>query len=185
MSALLFREESGLTGSNFDQSVGWQFNVTQQIEVNGLQWFDDGTDGLSIAHEVGIWDPTGDLLVSVVISAGTAAPLVNDLWRTVEFGAIILDPGEGYIVGGYNGANATDRLAYDVDQETHPAITYVAATFANINGFERPTIVSVAQTGVYGPSFQILPAPGCGALLLIGMLTGIARPRYRTRAERA
>ncbi|MHC5007812.1 MAG: DUF4082 domain-containing protein [Planctomycetota bacterium] len=180
ISAVLFDENSGLTAVNFSQSVGWQFNVTDQISVNGLQWFDDGADGLSTEHEVGIWSPAGDLLASVVIPAGTGADLVDGIWRTIEISAIVLEPGEGYTVGGYNGAFSLDRLAYGVDQELHAAITYVAGTYSGMNGlFELPTTLSAGQPGLYGPGFQLLPAPGTGVLLLIGALTGLSRRRRR------
>jgi hypothetical protein len=180
VSAVIFDENSGLTAVNFSQTVGWQFNVTEPIAVNGLQWFDDGADGLSMDHEVGIWSPSGDLLVSVVVPGGTGANLVDGLWRTVEIAAIILEPGEGYTVGGYNGAFSTDRLAYGVDQQTHAAITYVAGTYSGMNGlFEIPTTLAAGQPGLYGPGFQLLPAPGTVVLLLIGAANIMGRRRCR------
>lgn len=177
-NALDFLENTGQTAANFNQSVGWIFNVNEEIFVTGLQWFDDGGNGLTIAHEVGIWNPAGLLLSSTVIPAGVAAPLVGQ-WRTIKVDPFILNVANGYIVGGYNGANAVDRLAFGVTQMVNPSITHVNGTFSFINGiFERPINVAAGQPGLYGPSFQFIPAPG--SLVLLG-LGGLVVKRRRRR----
>ena len=81
--ALTFTPGSGSPGSNNDQSVGWQFNVLTGITVNGLGWYDDGANGLSIGHSVGIWDPSGTLLTSILVPGGTAAGL-NGQYRCLD-----------------------------------------------------------------------------------------------------
>ena len=59
--ALTFDETTGSSGSNSNQSVGWQFDVLSSLNVTGLAWYDEGQDGLALAHTVGIWDPSGNL----------------------------------------------------------------------------------------------------------------------------
>ncbi len=71
ISAVIFDEDTGLTGPNQDQSVGWEFNVDIAFTVTGLQWYDDGGNGLTISHEVGLWDPLGVLLAVTFIPAET------------------------------------------------------------------------------------------------------------------
>lgn len=152
---------SGDLGTNFDQTVGWQFNVLAGgITVNGLSWYDDGPAGLRTGgHTVGIWNPGGSLLASVLIPGGTAATL-NGPFRTVSITSIFLAAGNGYIVGGENFANSTDFIAFDVtSQSTHPNVQYVDATFSSTAGFQRPQNFSSAVTGFYGPSFTIADAP--------------------------
>ncbi len=160
VNILEFDEETGSTGTNSNQSVGWQFDLLEQITVQALLWFDDELDGLSVAHETGIWAPDGTLLVSAVIPAGTAADL-RGVWRSVPVDPVVLSPGNGYIVGGFNGSASTDRLAFNVDHTfVDPSINYVDATFSSLNGiFERPTNFSSAVTGFYGPSFQLSLGP--------------------------
>src|ERR1700690_1662408 len=80
------------------ETIGWEFNVLSGTTVTGLGWYDQGSDGLQDAHEVGIWSSSGAPVASAVVAAGTADPLVG-LFRTVTIAPIPLAPGE-YIVGG-------------------------------------------------------------------------------------
>jgi PEP-CTERM motif len=171
---LSFNEATGSNGTNNDQSVGWQFDVLAPITVTGLGWFDEGANGLALAHTVGIWDPLGNLLASVVVPAGAVAPL-DGQFRTVAIAPLILPAGVGYIVGGENFSANTERLAFDVTQTVDPRITYIDATFSDTGaGFTRPTQFSVAVTGFYGPSFSVevaaIPEPASLTLLGLGTL---------------
>jgi len=166
---LTFDENTGGNANNGNQSVGWQFDVLSSLTVTGLGWFDENVDGLAVAHRVGIWDPTGALLASAVVPAGTTAPL-DGQFRTVAISPITLTVGNGYIVGGENFATNTERLASNVTQTVNPSIRYIDATFSLIgSGFERPTNFSVATTGFYGPSFSIIPEPSSFVLLGLGL----------------
>jgi hypothetical protein len=174
-----FDESSGLDGIQNPQTVGWQFDVLEPIIVTGLTWYDEFQDGLLLSHETGLWNPAGDLLTSVDIPAGTVAPL-DGIWRVVKVEPFVLLPDDGYTVGGFMGFGTSDRLALSVDQSVHEAIDFVAATFAPINGgFQRPTSVSGAANGFYGPSFQftLVPAPGTAVPLLAGLLVTTRRRR--------
>lgn len=155
-NALEYDVNSGIAGIPNNQSVGWQFNVVEAITVQALTWTDEDLNGLSHAHETGIWDPAGILLASVIIPAGTDAEL-RGIWRSVAIEPIELAPGKGYTVGGLNDLQSTDRLALNVDLTfVNSAIETGPATFASINGgFQRPTSVSGALNGFYGPSFQV------------------------------
>jgi hypothetical protein len=171
-----FDEGTGTSGANQNQSVGWQFNVLSSITVNGLSWFDQGANGLFMAHTVGIWDSSGTLLASVLVPAGTGAAL-DGQFRTVSISDLVLTPGNGYIVGGQNFSSNTERLAANVAQVVDSRISYVDATFSNLNGiFERPTQFSTATTGFYGPSFSVVATSGVSdsgasaALLMIALM---------------
>ena len=179
---LTFNEASGGDGFNFDQSVGWQFNVLNPITITGLGWFDEGANGLGHSHTVGIWNPAGTLLDSVLIPAGLGTPL-DGQFRTIAITPIVLAPGAGYIVGGENFGSSGDRLASDVTQAIDPRIGYIDATFSTLNsGFVRPTFFSVATTGFYGPSFSIPEPSGIalGAMALGGLVGFVRLLRRRT-----
>lgn len=181
---LTFNEASGTSGANQDQSVGWQFNVLAPILVTGLSWFDEDHDGLAVAHTVGIWNPAGVLLASAVVPAGLGAPL-DIQWRTVGIAPLLLLPGTGYIVGGENFFNNTERLASNVIFAINPAVSFVDATFSTIgSGFTRPTSFSVADNGFFGPSFasqEVIPEPA--SLMLLG--SGLAMAAWRMRRKRS
>ncbi len=191
--ALIFDSGTGGSGQNFNQTVGWQFNVTGEISVDGLSWFDQGSNGLANARNVGIWDSTGTLLVSVVIPNGIAAPL-DDMFRTVAITPIVLAPGSGYIVAGTNVFGSGDRLVCDggsfsscagtLDFSTDTNVAFVDGVFSPIgSGFVRPDEVSGSiDSGFFGPSFSIVPEPSSAALALFG-LTGLALRRRRARGR--
>jgi hypothetical protein len=170
--AITFSEATGTSGNNQDQSVGWQFDVLSPLPVTALGWFDEGANGLAVAHTVGVWAPGGALLTSVVVPAGVAAPL-DGQYRMADVPDIILAVGNGYIVGGENFFNNTERLAFNVTQVVDPRIRYIDATFSNIgSGFTRPTQFSIADTGFYGPMIAVSGSPTAvpepATLLLLG-----------------
>jgi Domain of unknown function (DUF4082) len=155
---LTFNEATGSTGNNLNHTVGWQFNVTTPVTVTGLGWFDAGGNGLAVGHTVGIWDPSGGLLASVMIPDGTGAPL-DGQFRTVDVTPFDLPAGDGYIIGGQNSTSNSERLAFDVAQMVDPRINFVGPTFDTAAGLNRPTTPApVATTGFYGPSFSVTPA---------------------------
>src|SRR5262245_43898371 len=146
---LTFNPATGGSGANQNQSVGWQFDVLSPITVSGLGWYDQNADGLDTQHTVGIWNPSGTLLQSVLLPSGTGAAL-DGQFRTIMFAPIVLSPGVGYIVGGENFATNVERLAADVSFTINPAVSFVDATFSAVNsGFTRPTQFSVATNGFF------------------------------------
>jgi hypothetical protein len=180
-----FDEGTGTTGSNNNQAVGWQFNVLSPLTVTGLGWFDQGQDGLSISYEVGIWNPAGTLLTSVVVPAGTVAPL-DGQYRMVALAlGLSLGVGDGYIIGGLNSSSSLDRLAGNVSHTVDPRIAYVDAVFSGTSGFVRPVSFSSATTGFYGPMFAAeadseIPEPSTLALGAAGLVAlWVARKRQQ------
>jgi hypothetical protein len=182
---LNFDPTTGNTGFNNDQSVGWQFDVLSPLTVTNLLWFDQDLDGLNTAHTVGIWDGAGTLLGSATIPSGTGATL-DGIWRSVAVTPFNLAVGSGYIVGGTNLSNSTDRLAANVSQIVDARISFVDATFSNLtapNVLVRPTSFSTATTGFYGPSFAVndvngVPEPSTIAIWsLLGFVGAAVRRR--------
>ncbi len=154
--ALTFVESGASCGANSDQSVGWQFNVNTAVTVTALTWHDEGGNGLQVSHEVGLWDPAGNLIAGPVV-VSSSSPINSEGWRSVSINPVVLNPGSGYIVGGFNGSGQTECLFFNVPTQTvNPSLTYIDATFSGLNGiFERPTNFSSAVTGFYGPGFQV------------------------------
>ena len=135
---LSFNPAAASAGSEFDQTVGWQFTVLSSITLTGLGWFDQNGDGLQMAHEVGIWDSGGTLLTSALVPQGVAAPL-DGLFRTESVAALVLGPGT-YSVGGQNFGTNTELLAFGTAPTTVANISFGGGLFSNVDGiFERPT----------------------------------------------
>jgi len=173
---LTFNEATGGSGTNNNQSVGWQFNVLGSVVVTDLEWYDPTRNGLSTQHMVGIWNSGGTLLTSAVIPAGAAAGL-DGMFRFVLVTPITLTVGNGYVVGGENFVTNTDRLACGsggscdglLSQTLDPRLAFVNATFSDVgSGFVTPTQFSLAHEGFYGPSFSVGAVPEPTSMLLIG-----------------
>ena len=115
---LSFDTATASSASNFNQTVGWEFDVVSTTSVTGLGWYDQGADGLQLAHTVGIWDSIGNLLASAIVGQGTTDPL-DGLFRTAAITPILLAPGT-YVVGGQNFSSNTEQLAFGVTPVHRP-----------------------------------------------------------------
>ena len=65
--------------NTFAGTVGGVFLTTYSYwpNVNWLGYYDKDGDGLANSHQVALWGGNNNLLASVTVPAGTAAPLVN------------------------------------------------------------------------------------------------------------
>jgi hypothetical protein len=181
--ALTFNESTGGTANNAPHTVGWQFDVEASVIVNGLGWYDQGADGLSTEHRLGLWSPSGDLLVEATVATGNVAPL-DGQFRTVSIAPITLPIGAGYVIGGLNQLANTERLACGSSSGTcanslvlsvDPRISFVGAMFGSeAAGFSRPTTAPAGAEGFFGPSFSIVPEPTSALLLAIAICGAIA-----------
>ena len=103
--------------------VGWTFTVAAPVTVTGLGWYAENPGGLSVSHEVGIWQyrlgstnidwgiTNPPLLVSVVVGAGTNATL-NGAYREVDLANPIILPVGYYVIGGTYSSEKVDPVKY-------------------------------------------------------------------------
>lgn len=115
--------------SNGAFTLGYQIIVgSQPIQLNALGLWDEGADGLSASHAVGIWNLSGSsLLASVTVPPGAGTSLV-DGYRFVNLGSPInLAANMTYVLGtAYN----TNDLARDI----------TGVNFASRNSFASPGV---------------------------------------------
>ncbi len=156
---------------------GWQFTVNQPIEVTHLGLYDLGDNGFVIAHPIGLWRLSDEmLLASGTISAGTVNPLLNH-FRYIEIPSVPLTVGEDYVIGYYSASGSTDWVITSaINVQVDPAITLVAARWGNRGEFKIPANITIYDR--FGPNFQFVPE--LGTVLLIG-LGGLALLRKRRK----
>ncbi len=163
-----FNPQTGGTGRNNDQTVGWSFSVLDTLTVTDLAWFDQDQDGLSTAHAVAIWDTNGSLLTQATIPAGQNATL-DGIWRLVPITPIQLFSGNDYVVGGLNTELSTDRLAAGITSPTVDSrIIYGGELFSDFTtSLIPPDVFSNVSGGFFGPSFFVASIPEPATWLLL------------------
>ena len=67
----------GLEYSGAPYTLGFQFSVASNTSIISLGAYDSGQDGLVQAAQVGLWDLSGNLLTSAVVSSGTSGTLIG------------------------------------------------------------------------------------------------------------
>lgn len=177
---------SGTNGnSGFNSTRGFAFNVTAPILVTHLSIFDSVHDGMETAHDIGMWDPLGNLISFGTVAAGTANPLLGD-FRIVDVPDFILPVGNGYVVGAQYVPTTVDVQRFEWDSATTvPGIEFVEGRIIlDVTSLTRPTDTDeqIAR-GLIGGSFVVgnasaaAPEPGTLAFLALPALGMIARRR--------
>lgn len=183
--AINFSNLTGLTLGNPPFTLGFQFNVTTPITVTQLGLFDSSQNGLLEAHQIGLWDNSGNLLLASVIPIGTLAPLV-DKFRVVPVTPTNLGVGTYRI--GATFQTGLDRLIFPgfaTDFISAPQLTFVMNRFEPGATLSFPTGTDGTQPAYFGPNFLLAAAvsePATLMLLGLGLLMfAVARRRSRTR----
>jgi len=153
--------------------TGWLFSVSTNLVVDGLGYYDVGSNGLGESHDVGIFDSiTGDVLVSATVPSGTGGTLVNG-FRIVPV-SYPLGPGT-YVIGGQQ-SGAIDAVRLMVTAiSTITEVTYLEERELVTDDFEVPTThVLESEMGIFGPTFTVeatgVPEPGT----FLGLAAGLA-----------
>ncbi|MFM9963497.1 MAG: DUF1566 domain-containing protein [Planctomycetaceae bacterium] len=109
--AALKLDAVGVSGGGFaaNLSLGWEFDVTEQVTVKELGVWD--SDGMGLAKEipVAIWDPAGKLIVTATVPAGTETRLV-DRFRYVAIDPQPLPAGRRYVVAALYTPKTTENV---------------------------------------------------------------------------
>jgi hypothetical protein len=175
----------GYTGGiSQSMTYGWEFQANSSIIATQLGLWDQGADGLDFAHEVGLWNASGQLLASATVPAGTDAALIDD-FRYVPIAPVTLSVGENYILGAFYGADAMDPV-FVADGTfskitAAPGITPQGSMYAESTSLVFPGGFPLSDSGTFGPSFtfQAVPEPGTIVLLSMGAFGGLVWWRRR------
>jgi hypothetical protein len=163
-------------------TYGWTFTVNTPVVVDNLGYFDSFGNGLSVSHDVGIWDGSGTLLDSATVPAGTAG-FLQDGFRYTGTASVLLPIGT-YTIGGFDPESADGITVGATTITTDPAITYGASRSIGGASLTFPTAdVHGNGNSYFGPNFTFVavPEPATSALVLLGgMAACLARRRHRS-----
>lgn len=174
----------GFTDINIDGTYAWSFQVLQTVQVVGLGWYDDGADGLSHDHAVGL---SGDVpapspvaasnLLSTTIPAGTGASLIGS-YRVELNAPLTLTPGV-YAISGWDFTANPDPVKFagasvPTDSRIAPMPTPLRGDYSGAN-------VELLAPGAWlGPMVFVQPAPEPSTLVLAALAI-VGAVAYRRR----
>ena len=159
---------------NGDWTLGYEFIPDEDINLFSLGFFDDGANGLADAHQVGVWDSAGNLIVSATVDSSD--PLTGK-FRYTSVAPVTLTGGETYIIGGYNYVNdAAIRNDLGVTGFVDPSITITAGRWTN-GGLAFPGSSTGDPNIFYNTvsfEFESASVPEPHSLGWLGLILGLA-----------
>ena len=168
------------------QTYGWSFRVTNAISIDGIGFWDAGSNGLGTPSvAVGLWTSSGTLLRSATVtdlSTVVASASADGRWLFEDVLSLILDPGD-YLIGGV--FLPTVPLAQtNAPFVTDPDITLLQGRQSvAFSGFAAPT--SAFNFPIFGPTLRTADAiPEPATLGLFGVaLFGLGALRRRRKDQ--
>ena len=156
-------------GVSQSTTYGWLFQPSCDISVTQLGLWDEGGDGLSFAHDIGLWDSSHQLLAAATLAAGTDAECI-DSFCYVPIAPVILSAGQTYALGAYYVSPTTDAETIPNSFTTASDITWKGAVWSDsVEGLSYPATgpFNNPPSGIFGPSFtyNAVPEPSTLALL--------------------
>ncbi len=196
--------QAGLSGATFmtgvpvnkgttiksDATLGYAFRVgSDSLSVLQLGLWDQGADGLTESHQVGIWNTNGELLASTTVGSGVSGELAGNFRYDNLLDSLMLDANTVYIIAAryYNVDNSD---AYITGSYTiGPGVTWDDSKdrySADYAGFVFPEYTDDGAANI-GPNFiydivpAVVPEPDtlilfAGGSLALFMLRRFSRP---------
>jgi hypothetical protein len=152
---------TGLSLANPPFTLGWSFTLSKSYIVDALGLFDSGGDGFVDSHDIGLWDSTGNLLVSVTGVTGDTHPFVGGFRYVSLSSGLSLAPGEYYVGATYLSGSDPNVFPGEVTTIAPLAgVTFGANRFASGSSliFPAPTISN--EFAYFGPNLNLeVPGP--------------------------
>lgn len=173
----------GSTFDGTDYTLGFQFEVTEPVNVVALGVFDHEQNGLEAAADVALWlDIDGTVLSSAVVPSGSIAAL-DGYFRQVAVTPVLLTPGILYVVGAaLNGGQATSLGIGEGSIGSFDARLTGILDRSWDAGFDFPLGSDFNSGAWLGANFQLAPVPEPAAAGLLAM--GLLALAWRRQSQR-
>jgi hypothetical protein len=154
--------------TNGNWSLGWSFTTNGPVTITKLGFYDAGQDGLAQDHAVGIYDSSGNLLVSTTVL--TTDPLTS-WFRFHDITPLTLAGSETYYIQAVTGSE--NYTYFTTGFTVDPSINFIQDAWVLGAGgalaFPDSTAgITQADGGAYfGPNFDSTPVPVPPTLLLL------------------
>ncbi len=155
-------------------SLGFEFEVWENVDVASLGFYDAGADGFMEDHAVGLYDVFGTLLAATVVTNDSQ---LTGLFRWESIVPVSLFAGQTYVVSGYD---FLDPYTWDpFDAYVDSRIYIPAGRYGDADRLIYPEQRISELFGFFGPNMMLVDpleppievsAPNGFMFLLLGLL---------------
>ena len=181
----------GATIGASQATFGFEFSVKQNASLTALGVYNSsGTNTLAGTAQIGLWDTSGNLLISTTIPASTAETLIGSfVYSSVS--PFTLVAGTDYIIGAYlsRGAAASFNTGQGGTATVDSNVTLIQDQYAYSSGLVDPSLSTTnVPSAWFGANFltgtgvqvQAVPEPLSMTLLGVGVAgLGVLRRRRK------
>jgi len=189
---LLYDVKPGITAGGFGNKGSWGFTfyITAPITVSALGLWDDNSNGLNSAHQVGLWEYGAALKATATIdNLSTVVPSLNSdngRWLFTTLAAPVTLGVGTYTLGFFNPNGGDNFYNFSPGNEIFQdeASYQFASARASSNSLIFPDSNS-GSSGWVGPNLQTAAVPEVGSIVMgsIGAVSLLLVARLRRKTS--